>query len=550
MTGLGPEAGGAATAAGLPALSARERDPRRRLGAFYTPQIAARVMTEWVLRSPADRILEPSFGDGSFLTVLAETAARRGWDGVEVAGVELDERPYEEAISRRLIARDSALRGDFLALEPFPVDAAVGNPPYVRLRHLPRGQRSRALRLTKDVLGLPMQSSGSVWMPFVLHASEFLRPGGRLAFVLPFEVTYVRYARPLWEYLGATFGRLSVLRARDRLFPGLLQEAVVLLADGKGRSTGSVELHAFESARDLGDDRAAVEASVPLQRVVAGERAFLEGLLTPPLQELLRGKVHDLTRPAESYVHFRIGYVAGDKSFFHPDAATLAAQGLTSASLVPAVTSTRKLNGAGLHTSGLTPDRHELLFVPRAGKKLSAEEAAYVELGRLRNVDGRYKCRVRAPWYVVPSVEFPDVILSVFCELPLLMVNDGGFAASNSLLCGYMRAGWDAPGFAASWYTSLTALQCELQVHSLGGGVLVLVPSEARNVRTVRPGDPPPNHLERVAALLKERRFEDAYEAGDAPILRRASGLTRAEISLVQAGAATLRHWRSGRAGS
>lgn len=530
------------------ALSSRERDPRRRLGAFYTPQITAQVMTDWVLRGPSDHVLEPSFGDGSFLEVVAENAAARGWDGVGVTGVEVDERPHAEAIARGLITAERALRADFLEVDPFPVDAVLGNPPFVRLRHLPPRQRAQALALAAEVLGVRMQSIGSLWMPFVLHATRFLRPGGRLALVLPFEITYVRYARPLWDYLGATFGRLSVLRARDRLFPEILQEAVVLLADGKGRSTSSVGLRAFETVADLGDDAPAVTAAVSLERVVAGERAFLEGLLPPPLQDLLRGKLHDLTQPADAFVDFRIGYVAGDKTFFHPDAATCEEHGLDPASLLPAVTSTRKLNGAGLHTAALGRDRHELLFHPRSPRDLSPAEARYVALGERRGVHRRYKCSARDPWFVVPQVEFPDLVLSVFCELPLLMLNDGGFASSNSLLCAYVRDGTARPAFAASWYTSLTALQCELQVHSLGGGVLVLVPREARNVRMVRPVDPPPGHLPLLDSLLRERRFEDAYRAGDEPVLRRACGLTGVEISLIEEGAAALHHWRSGRA--
>ncbi|MDQ4025452.1 MAG: N-6 DNA methylase, partial [Actinomycetota bacterium] len=522
MTPVDPGRAGSAGVATSPVpaarLSTRERDPRRRLGAFYTPQVAAQVMTEWVLRSPGDRILEPSFGDGSFLEVVAETAAARGWGSVEVVGVEVDERPHGEAIARGLIAPQHALRDDFLAVEPFPVDAVLGNPPFVRLRHLPPAQRAAALSLAGEVLGVRMQSSGSVWMPFVLHATRFLRPGGRLALVLPFELTYVRYARPLWEYLGATFGHLSVLRTHDRLFPDILQEAVVLLADGRGRSTTSVELRAFESARALGEERRAAEASVSLERLVSGERAFLEGLLAPPLQQLLRDKARSLTEPADAFVDFRIGYVAADKSFFHPDAAAVRAHDLPPGSLVPAVTSTRKLNGAGLHTSALGAGRHELLFAPRSPDGLSPEEAAYVALGERGGVHRRYKCRVRHPWFVVPQVEFPDLILSVFCELPLLMLNDGRFAASNSLLCAYVRGGCGRAAFAASWYTSLTALQCELQVHSLGGGVLILVPREARNVRMVRPVHPPPRHLARLDALLRQRRFEDAYQAGDTPV--------------------------------
>ncbi|MFN2588812.1 MAG: N-6 DNA methylase [Actinomycetota bacterium] len=534
-------------ASGAPAPSARDRDPRRRLGAFYTPRTTAEVMTEWVLRSSSDRILEPSFGDGSFLAALSRLALARGWRDVEALGVEIDEKPYEEALSRALIPRDRAIRADFLALEPFPVDAVLGNPPYVRLRHLPRDQRERALRITKEVLGIPMQSSGSVWMPFVLHASRFLRPGGRFALVLPYELTYVRYARALWEYLGATFGGLTVLRAHGRLFPKILQETVVVLADGRGRGTSVVDLKAFDTAADLAAERPVAQTSISLDRIVTGERVFLEGLLSRPLQDLLRDKVPDVTSAAEEVVDFRIGYVAGHKDFFHPDAPTVLEHGLPARTLVPAVTSTRRLKGAGLFTSGLAEDGFERLFLPPSSRDLSVQEAAYIALGERRGIHRRYKCSVRRPWFVVPLVEFPDVILSVFCELPLLMLNDDRFAASNSLLCGYLRPGRDPSAFAASWYTSLTALQCELHVHSLGGGVLVLVPNEARKVRIAPLDETSSDHLPHVDRLLRARRLKDSYSAGNKPVLQRRCGLTRTEVSLIEEGVDTLRRWRSGR---
>ena len=503
-------------------------------------------MTEWILRSRSDRVLEPSFGDGSFLSALHSTASSRAWTEVEIAGVEIDERPFEQAISGGLISRENAFRDDFLSVSPFPVDAVVGNPPYVRLRHLPSDQRVRALRLTEDVLGVPMESSGSLWMPFVVHSSQFLRPGGRLALVLPYELTHVRYARPLWEYLSATFGSLTILRTRDRLFPEILQEAVVLLADAKGRTTRTVELRAFDNVRDLGADRPSAVSSVPLERVVAGDRVFQEALLPRPLQELLLDKARALTVPAGEVARFHIGYVSGDKRFFHPDAATVSDRGLPSQSLVPAVTSTRKLKGAGLRTSALTSDRRERLFLPDVSRGLSTAEAAYVALGEELGVDLRYKCAVRDPWFVVPSVEIPDVILSVFCELPLLMLNDAGFTASNSLLCGYMRGAEDATTFTTSWYTSLTALQCELQVHSLGGGVLVLVPRETGAVRVARPPDGSESGLTRVNGLLAAGRLEDAYAAGDDLVLR-GNGFSTREIGLIAEGAGILRRWRSNR---
>jgi hypothetical protein len=116
--------------------------------------------------------------------------------------------------------------------------------------------------------------------------------------------------------------------------------------------------------------------------------------------------------------------------------------------------------------------------------------------------------------------------------------------ASNSMLCGYLRRGTPA-ALAAAWFTSLTLLQLELQIHSLGGGLMVLVPREASAVRlpVVRAVDGP--HLERVHGLLVADDADAAFAAGDGPILHNTVGLTTDEVDSVQEATRTLAHWRT-----
>jgi hypothetical protein len=92
----------------------------------------------------------------------------------------------------------------------------------------------------------------------------------------------------------------------------------------------------------------------------------------------------------------------------------------------------------------------------------------------------------------------------------------------------------------------LTALQCELQVHSLGGGVLVLVPRETAAVRVAEPSKEAQSGLRVVHQLLRTGRLQDAYSAGDELVLRH-SGFSAAEIGLIAEGAGILRRWRSDR---
>jgi hypothetical protein len=516
----------------------------RALGAYYTPPAAASVLADWVVRGGATTVLEPSMGSGVFLEAIGAAASAHGRE-LATWGVELAADTFAAALATGLIEPRRAVHGDFLALAPFPVDAVIGNPPFVRLRHLPGGEAARAAAAAATVLGSPMDPSGSIWMPFVLHASRFLRPDGSLAFVLPYELTYVRYARPLWRFLAHAFARLRVVRVRERMFPELMQEALLLFASGFGRPTAAaVEFEAYERVGDLAAARPATSTIVPVEAVLAGRRPFVEALLPPALRRALGGAVAAATVPAGDLVRFGIGYVSGDKRFFHPGAADARRFRLPPARLVDTLTSSRQLRTAGIRTSGLARSAADRLYLPDPAA-LTPGERDYLSRGEASGVAGRYKCRTREPWFVTPGVAIPDLVLPVFADTPLLLENDAGYVASNSLLCGALRPGQTARSLLARWYTSLTLLQIEIEVHALGGGVRVFVPTETAAVRLPARSPGSARHLGRVDACVRAGAAGRAYELGDAPVLVRQLRLTTADVELIRTGAEVLRHWRT-----
>lgn len=516
---------------------------QRLLGAYYTPRSAADYMADWIVRQDGEHVLEPSFGDGIFLRAVTTSAARKAFLAVRLFGVEIDEQTCARALQGGLIADDAVRREDFLSLPPFEIQAVIGNPPYVRLRQLRGDQQERALGAAQVAMGQPMDPSGSLWFPFVLHAMRFLTTGGRLAFVLPYEFTYVRYGRPLWEELRANFGSLHVLRTHERLFPQLLQDVVILLADGYGSRTDTVRYRAFERVDDLLAERPVVNEALNIDDLLRGERSFIGALLGGELRRLLSTRVADVTVPARKLVTFNIGYVTGDKRFFHPSSKEIRDYKLPSRSLRPTLTSTRMLKGAGLRTSSSGSLRTSNLYLPDP-EALTADERLYIAAGEQHGVAKRYKCRIRDPWFVVPGTRVPDVVLSVFSERPVLLINDAGYLASNSLLCGY-RVRTTSEDLAAGWYTSLTLLQCELEVHALGGGVMVLVPREAGNVRLPKRIHVHEDHLRRLDRLLHLGETSEAYYSGDCPVLINQLGFNQDEVDLIHRGIEVLTHWRT-----
>lgn len=515
-----------------------ESSDRRAKGIFYTPGDAAHLMARWLVRHDEETYLEPSLGDGAFVEAVKNVISTSGRLTPTWVTCELDERSMQEAVRRGLIKPEEARFGDFLQLPVTMVDGVIANPPYVRLRHLDEPSRRVALTVADQYLGTTMAPSGSIWMPFVLKMIASIKPGGRMAVVLPLDFTYVGYAIPLWEYLANSFDSLTVLRSRERVFPEINQDVLILLADGRGGATDEVRYVAYETVSDMVAGIKSVGGVVEIASILAGERAFQRQLLPAGLEDLVtEAKASSWIMPASDMAAFHIGYVAGNKKYFHPDAATAKSYRLPEASLRPALVNARKLRGQGLWTSGVSEAATDHLWLP--GDDLSSGEQRYVHYGEQTGVSAGYKASLRQRWYVVPAVREPDAIVSVFSDRPMVLVNDASWVATNSFLCAYMRQ-YSAVELAAAWYNPLTLLTIGLEVHSLGGGVVVMVPNEASRVSVLQP-DKARADVKQIHKALLSGDMLAAYDCGSGA-LRKIVG--RAGCELIEEGLQVLANWR------
>src|SRR6185312_1786135 len=181
-----------------------------------------------------------------------------------------------------------------------------------------------------------------------------------------------------------------------------------------------------------------------------------------------------------------------------------------------------------------------LLWTP--GERLTRAERAYVQHGEDLGYDGRYKCRVRSPWFRVPGVITPDAFLTYMSDVvPRLCLNRAQVVASNNLhtvrLPGVPAALRKA--FVVAFYNSATLLSCERVGRSYGGGVLKLEPREADRI-LVPSVDLVARHkdsLSRLAARVdtavrqgREGSLDDATAEVDA-ILFEEEGVARSEMA-------------------
>lgn len=536
------------------------QDSAKRLGAYYTGAEVAAFLAAWAIRHPSDTALDPSFGGGVFLEAAARRLAQLGGRAAgQVFGVELEPRTHARTALglSRATSATKLLCADFFDIGPSevaPVDALVGNPPFIR--HQGRTQAERAKALERAAAqGVRLSRLASIWAPFLVHGCALLRPGGRLAMVVPAELGHAGYARPVLAHLLASFGRVTLLSFREPLFPALSQDALLLLAEAKGGGPGRLGLLDLESTRALSarDPATLVGSAAALEPhgLLCGTEKLSHFWLSPEERRLYqRLRRHPRVARLGALAEVGIGYVTGANRFFHLRRREAQARGIPAACLKPAVYRGKALGGLRFTTEDWARAEARGL----AGYLLSVDGdpppavARYLAHGAALGVSERFKCRARSPWYAVPRAHAPDALLSYMSGLrPQLASNEAGAVAPNSLHLVRLRPGAPlrADQLALAWHSSLSALSAELEGHALGGGMLKLEPREARNVLlAVAPEAAEPALQGAVEAALRRGEAEQASALVDARVLRGALGLDEASCGVLRAAAETLRRRR------
>lgn len=516
----------------------------RLTGSYYTSQRIANYMVKWALRNSTDSLLEPSFGDGVFLDAAFNRFTALGNNAPTVIGVESQPTVFSKYADSAPASFVGCCK-NFMDYTPeSAVSAVVGNPPYVSLRNLKEEDRAKAIdRIAK--YKIKMLSSGSLWMAFTIHASNMLAQNGRLAFVLPFEITYVKYAYPLWTYIGNNFGSVKVVRIHEDFFPDVDVETVLLLADQYGASTHHVDFEIYDHVDALFANEKSVKSKIELSDITHRKKPFTFSMLNKSQRSMVSTLRKEGTIiPLIDLCKFNIGYVCADKEYFHPSDETCKLYQLPPASLVPSISNGKEIND-GTDVGAVVGVGKQInnLFLP---EEITAADQRYIKHGVEAGVNLRYKCRQRKPWYITPNIEIPDLILTVFGDPPKLVVNEGKYAVSNSLLAGYIKSDITAEQLVCMWYNSLTLLSIELNVHSLGGGVFVLIPGEVDKLEIVNtiPQEEAVHVFKELDRCIKDNGLQAAYQLGDKLVLSKIYKLSDYQIQQIRDSVSTLQYWR------
>ena len=186
---------------------------RKRLGQYFTGVRLGKLLAHLALRPETRTVLDPMAGHGDLLDATCEAAAERGIPVERLDGIEIDDATAAACRQRltALISSSSATDASILASDAFDsasaealptrgYDLVITNPPYVRyqrrkdngaapvragLAQIVDKEHSDADREIWRVLTQSYSGLADLSVPACVLAGYFVRPGGRLALVVP-----------------------------------------------------------------------------------------------------------------------------------------------------------------------------------------------------------------------------------------------------------------------------------------------------------------------------------------------------------------------------
>lgn len=355
----------------------------------FTPAGLASAIVKSIDAPQDANWLEPCAGPGAFVAALTDF----GVTSDRLTAIDLDSDSVGLANMAKVHAGTDFLEWARTTHDRF--DCIVANPPFVSISRLPRRLKSSALQTVLPG-GRKIRLGANYWCAFLASALNLLRPGGRVAFILPASWEYADYAADLRVAVPSLFHEFDVHRSAAPLFDGVQEGSVVILGRGFGGQHRVTNYFEYSSG-----DALTAALSKPSHGGQAPNRTEVAIDQEP---EAVRRKLGDV-------VTISIGAVTGDAGYFLMNESKRRKLALPVEACYPVLTHSKDLIDSTIDKtkwlSLRSKDRRVWLFRPKMSLLDRPKVKAYLHLPLDQGGcnTAAHKVKTRNQWH---SVRLPD----------------------------------------------------------------------------------------------------------------------------------------------
>ncbi len=393
---------------------------RKKFGQFFTPYSVACFMSQWLTEVSASepQILDPCAGLGVFERALSATSP----DFSRNARFTLWEKDEDLAqdladVCKRLTIQHCITSKDFLNEHAWSAayDAIIANPPYYKHHYVENKEDIHAAISSK--VGAPFSVQTNIYCWFLIKALSLLKPGGRLAFIIPTEFLNANYGRDVKKHLLETGFLRSIISIcyKSRTFDDAITTACVLLAEGVRESSRGIRFYRADSADQLGDLTEFLANAVFIEYEMSDLDVERKWRSYFPGSRAVDTESSNLV-PFSTYGRFSRGIATGANEFFAIRPSIAAEHGLPTRSLIPCLSKAQQAPGKIFTQNDfealLQSDKPVYLFDGEAATDKAVDR--YIRSGEASDYQHRYLTRMRNPWYALEKRSLSKIWVGVF----------------------------------------------------------------------------------------------------------------------------------------
>lgn len=513
---------------------------RKKFGQFFTPYSVACFMSQWIAKVSTDNphVLDPCGGLGVFERAIFDITpafARKAqftlWEKDEPLAEDLSK------VCERLAISHSVICGNFLDEDAWSAgyDAIIANPPYYKHHHIDNKNEIRTAISTNVGATFSVQTNIYCW--FLLKALSLLKPGGRLAFIIPTEFLNANYGTAVKKYLleSGCLRHIVSVCYKSNTFHGVITTACIILAEKEPGSTASIRFYRADSTDQFDDlTRFLGETEFTDYRVSALDTGRKWRSYFPGSRKIATTSAKLV--PFSSYGRFSRGIATGANRFFAIRPSTAAERQLPGECLIPCVSKAGQARGKIFTERDFIAleqaDKPVYLF---DGEASSTEEAdRYIRFGEASGYQRRYLTKSRKPWYALEKRSPGKIWVAVFGREGIRFIWNESDAIS--LTCFHVfqpsRVGRAYLPFLFLYLNSATGRNfLEFEKREYGNGLEKYEPNDIN--KTLAPDFKrlEERHLQRLAGLQKRFIGTDRNSVDDGKILQEADAIFSPLIS-------------------
>lgn len=390
---------------------------RKKFAQFFTPELIADFMAEWVLESTRDHagILEPAYGLGIFSRSMFKLH-----QDIKVKGYDIDETIFQYAMSNasETPCEISLSNENYLTSSwDEKYDGIICNPPYLKFHDY---DNSTLVPLVNSKLQTKLNGFTNIYTLFLLKSIYQLKEGGRLAYIVPSEFLNSDYGVEVKRALldSGTLRHIIIVDFNQCAFDDALTTASILFCQ-KTKDPGVVK---FSNIKDV----------VDLPTALTDYSVIATSLLNPDQKwksyyEDTQASRYNHLVPFSTFAKVSRGIATGANDYFTFKQSKRDLYNIPESCFLPCIchsTDVKSIIFTEEDFEQLTNQDKTVFLFNGSAAETNRYVKSYLHYGVENEINKRYLTASRSPWYALENQRPAPIWVSVFSRSGLRFVRN------------------------------------------------------------------------------------------------------------------------------